>query len=233
MPTAISSRSSTRTVDRALGLLAVVCEQDAIMLSECARRAGLPTSTALRLLRTLEGSGFVARGPDASFRAGPRLVQLGASALGRQALVGLAEPALKRLVAATGESAYLSIAGPADTAIYIAMVEGTHAVRHTSWVGRAMPCADLAVGAALRGDVGASGYVAQRDRTEPDVTAIVAPIRRPGGVAGALSLLGPTYRIDDDTMRTYGGIVSDEASALADQLAAPSWVPARDEVATQ
>src|SRR5476649_949176 len=78
MPTAISTTSSTRTVDRALGLLAVVCEQDAIMLSECARRAGLPTSTALRLLRTLEGSGFVARGPDASFRAGPRLVQLGA-----------------------------------------------------------------------------------------------------------------------------------------------------------
>jgi IclR family acetate operon transcriptional repressor len=230
MPAAMSS---TRTVDRALGLLAVVCEQDAIMLSECARRAGLPASTALRLLRTLEASGFVSRGPDSSFAAGPRLVQLGASALGRQALVGLAEPALKRIVAATGESAYLSIAGPADTAIYIAMVEGTHAVRHTSWVGKAVPCADLAVGAALRGDIGANGYVAQRDRLEPDVTAIVAPIRRPGGIAGALSLLGPTYRIDDDTMRIYGGIVSEEATALADQLAAPPWAPARDEVATR
>src|SRR5450432_4066049 len=219
MPAAMSS---TRTVDRALGLLAVVCEQDAIMLSECARRAGLPASTALRLLRTLEASGFVSRGPDSSFAAGPRLVQLGASALGRQALVGLAEPALKRIVAATGESAYLSIAGPADTAIYIAMVEGTHAVRHTSWVGKAVPCADLAVGAALRGDIGANGYVAQRDRLEPDVTAIVAPIRRPGGIAGALSVLGPTYRIDDDTMRIYGGIVSEEATALADQLDAPA-----------
>jgi IclR family transcriptional regulator, acetate operon repressor len=213
--------SSTRTVDRALGLLAVVCDEDPIMLSDCARRAGLPASTALRLLRTLEGSGFVARGTDGSFRAGPRLVQLGASALGRQALVGMAEPALKRIVAATGESAYLSIAGPADTAIYIAMVEGTHAVRHTSWVGKAVPSADLAVGDALRGAVGPSGYVAQRDRVEPDVTAIVAPIRRPGGIAGALSLLGPTYRINDDTMHEYGQIVSAEADALAAQLDAP------------
>jgi len=86
-------------------------------------------------------------------------------------------------------------------------------------VGKAVPSAGLAVGDALRGAVGPSGYVAQRDRVEPDVTAIVAPIRRPGGVAGALSLLGPTYRIDDDTMHAYGEIVSAEADALAAQLA--------------
>jgi IclR family acetate operon transcriptional repressor len=214
-----AATSSTRTVERALGLLAVVCDEDPIMLSECARRAGLPASTALRLLRTLEASGFFARGADGSFRAGPRLVQLGASALGRQALVAMAEPALKRIVAATGESAYLSIAGPADTAIYIAMVEGTHAVRHTSWVGKGVPSTGLAVGDALRDAVGPSGYVAQRDRVEPDVTAIVAPIRRPGGVAGAISLLGPTYRIDDDTMHAYGQIVAAEADALAARLA--------------
>jgi IclR family transcriptional regulator, acetate operon repressor len=217
-----AAMSSTRTVDRALGLLAVVCDQEAVGLSECARRASLPASTALRLLRTLEGSGFVTRGDDGSFRAGPRLVQLGAAALGRHALVGMAEPALRRIVAATGESAYLSIAGPNDTAIYIAMVEGTRAVRHTSWVGRALPYADLAVGAALRGAVDASGYLAERDRAEPDVTAIVAPIRRPGGgIAGALSLLGPTYRIDDDAMHAYGQIVSTEAHALAEQLGVP------------
>ena len=131
----------------------------------------------------------------------------------------MAEPALRRIVAATGESAYLSIAGPAETAIYIAMVEGTHAVRHTSWVGRAIPSAELAVGAVLRGEVGAEGYIAERDRVEPDVTAVVAPIRRPGGVAGALSLLGPSYRIDDDAMRVYGRIVGDEAEELSAQLA--------------
>src|SRR5450631_2587398 len=217
----VTANSSTRTVDRALGLLAVVCESGAITLSDGARRAGLPPSTALRLLRALEASGFVKRSEVGSYRPGPRLVQLGASALGRQALVGMAEPALRRIVAATGESAYLSIAGPAETAIYIAMVEGTHAVRHTSWVGKAVPCADLAVGDALRGAVGPRGYVAQRDRAEPDVTAIVAPIRRPGGIAGALSLLGPTYRIDDNTMHAYGQIVSAEADALAAQLDAP------------
>ena len=218
--TALASAGSTRTVERAVELLAQVCAQDSISLAECARRAHLPASTALRLLRTLESSGFVARADDGSFRPGARLIQLGASALGRQAIVRLAEPALQRIVEATGESAYLSIPGPGDTAIYIAMLEGTHAVRHTSWVGRSVPRADLAVGRALRGDVDEFGYVAERDRLEPDVTAIVAPIRRPGGIVGALSLLGPTYRIDDDHMHVYGQIVSREARSLADQLGA-------------
>lgn len=215
------SAAPTRAVERALELLTAVSSAEPVSLAECARRTQLAPSTALRLLRTLERAAFVRRDDVGYFHSGSRLIQLGAAALGRQALVARAEPALRRIVAATGESAYLSIAGPNDTTIYVAMVEGTHAVRHTSWVGRAFPMAGIAVGDALLGRVPESGYVAQRDPQEPDVTAIAAPIRRPGGVAGALSLLGPTYRIDDPTLHEYGQIVSREARALADQLGVP------------
>ncbi|MEO6886912.1 MAG: IclR family transcriptional regulator [Jatrophihabitantaceae bacterium] len=209
---------STRTVDRALGLLAEVCAEGSITLTECARRAGLPLSTALRLLRALESSGFVVRNRTGSFSAGSRLIQLGATALGRQSIVHIAEASMHRIVETTGESTYLATAASGGTAIYIAMVEGTHPVRHTSWVGRTVPLANLAVGQALAGEVPPSGYVAERDRLEPDVTAIAAPIRWPGGIAGALSLLGPTYRIDDRTMHEYGRVVSIEARVIGDQL---------------
>jgi urocanate hydratase len=215
----MSHAGSTRAVERALGLLAEVATVGSVSLSEAARRAQLPTSTALRLLRTLETSGFVVRDPAGVFAAGPRLLQIGAYAVSRQSLVRLALPGMQRIVAATGETTYLSIAGPRDTAVYIGMVEGTHPVRHTSWVGQSMPSADLAVGRALAGEVPAEGYVAERDRSAPDVTAIAAPILRSGGVAGALSLLGPTYRIDEETMRRYGRIVSQEAQAVASVLA--------------
>jgi urocanate hydratase len=230
---ATSTAASTRTVERALGLLAEVCAEGSISLSECARRAHLPTSTALRLLRTLEATGFVVRDSTGSFSAGARLIQLGAYAVGRQSLVRLAQPGMQRIVAATGETTYLSIAGPSETAIYIAMVEGTHAVRHTSWVGKSMPFANLAVGRALTGSVSADGYVAERDRVEPDVTAIAAPIRRSAGVAGALSLLGPTYRIDSRTMRKYGHIVSREAEAIGAQLGSPPGTSALREVTAE
>ncbi len=218
--TALVTAGSTRTVERALGLLAEVCTEGSISLTDCARRAQLPASTALRLLRTLETTGFVTRAQDGTFRAGTRLIQLGALALSRQSMVVLAQPGLKRIVEQTGESTYLVIRGPSDTAVYLAMVEGTHPVRHTSWVGRAIDLADLAVGRALAGDVGAAGYLAQRDRLEPDITAIAAPIRWSGGVAGALNLLGPTYRIDESRLRRYGEIVAHEAAAIGERCGA-------------
>ena len=209
--------SSIRAVERALALLGVITEAPTA-LSECARRTSLPPSTALRLLRTLEGAGFAERDGDGDYRPGPRMIQLGATAIGRDEVTRLARPGLDRIVEATGESAYLSVRGTGDTALYVAQAEGTHAVRHTSWIGRAIPATGLAIGRALAGDVGADGYVAERDRVEPDVTAIVAPVRYPGGVIAALSVLGPTYRIDDETMHRYGRVVAEESRRLSERL---------------
>lgn len=219
---------STRAVERALALLAEVSAGDALTLSECARRTGLPASTALRLLRTLEAAGFAERGTDTLYRPGTRMIQLGALALSRQSLVRLAQPGMQRIVAATGESTYLVVAGAGRTAVYLSLVEGTHAVRHTSWVGRSFPLGDLAIGRALAGDVPAAGYLAGRDRGDADVTAIAAPIRWAGGVAGALNLLGPTYRIDDERLHAYGEIVAAEARAVADRLGTEPGGPDTD-----
>ena len=41
----------TRTVERALSLLAAVCDQRGANLADCARDCDLPPSTALRILR--------------------------------------------------------------------------------------------------------------------------------------------------------------------------------------
>ena len=213
--------AATRTVERALALLSEVCAHDELTLTEAARATGLPASTALRLLRTLEATGFVERDDAGWYYPGARILQIGASALGRNALVRLAEPTLDRIVAATGESVYLSVRGPHDTAVYLVMAEGTHSVRHTSWAGRTVPLDGLAVGRALRGEVPPGGFVTQRDRLEPDVTAICAPIRRLGGVVGAISILGPTYRLDDDRIARYGAILSRETTDLGALLGVP------------
>jgi IclR family transcriptional regulator, acetate operon repressor len=212
---ASTASSSTRAVERALGLLTEVCAEGAISLTECARRVDLPTSTALRLLRTLETADFVARDPRGFFRAGTRLTQLGAVAMSRQTLVGMAEPSLQRIVAETGETAYVSVLGPGNTALYVGMVEGTHSVRHAGWVGRTVTLDGSAVGRALRGRVPAEGYVVHRSKAEPDVTAIAAAVWRPGGIPGAVSLVGPTYRIDDEKLSSFGRIVSREAEVIA------------------
>jgi IclR family transcriptional regulator, acetate operon repressor len=210
--------SSTRAVERALGLLTEVCAEGAISLTECARRVDLPTSTALRLLRTLETADFVARDQRGFFRAGARLTQLGAAAMGRQTLVAIAEPSLQRIAATTGETAYLGVLGPRGTALCVGMAEGTHAIRHVGWVGRTVTLEGSAIGSALLGAVGADGYVAQRCTAEPDVTAIAAPVWRPGGIAGAVGLVGPTHRIDEEALTSFGRIVSREVEIIAAQF---------------
>jgi IclR family acetate operon transcriptional repressor len=227
-PAAPQAASQTRTVERALDLLALVCDGDAPSLSECARRSRLPASTALRLLRTLEVRGFVRRDADGTFNPGIRVLQVGALALGRQSLVRLGTPGLQRIVESTGESAYLSMRGPGDTAVYVAVAEGTRAVRHISRVGRSVPMEGLAVGAVFAGSTPPCGYVAQRDRDEPDVTAVVAPVTWAGGIAGAVSLIGPTYRISDTTMEEFGRIVTAEGRRVSEQLGELTGEPAGD-----
>lgn len=209
-----SAAGSTRAVERALALLAEICQHDVTTLAEAARRTRLAPSTALRLLRTLQHTGFVSHGADGSWRPGAQAIALGATVVGRESLVRLAEPALQHIVEATGETAYLIVRGHGGSAVYVGMVEGTRSVRHTSWVGRSIDVRGLAVGRALAGDVPVGGYLAERDVIEPDVTAVAAPIPRPGGIAGALNLLGPTYRIDEALMHEYGRIVAREAAAV-------------------
>lgn len=211
--------SRTRAVGRALDLLAVVCETGTITLAEAARRAGVPASTALRLLRTLVDWDFVERDPDGEFRAGPRLLQLGAVALSDEQLNQRAQPHLQELLAETGESAYVSVRGPGNTVLYIGQVESAHSIRHISWVGKTVPLEGTAAGQALSGDVPDQCYAVRRETVEPDVSAAAAPVRGPNGaVLGALSVVGPTFRIDEKKLRGYGRAVALRAATISAEL---------------
>lgn len=206
---------STRTVERALNLLAAVCDAGKLSLAESARETGLSASTALRLLRTMETQGFVRRDDD-GYRPGMRLVQLGAQALANESLVALVGDSMKRLVAATGESSYLNVRSDQNSkhGIYIAVREGTHSVRHSSWVGRSIPLDGTAAGAVLRAEVGPLGYVVVNDGLEADVTAVAAPIVVGGRTVAALSVVAPSYRISEAEAERIGVLVAAEAAAV-------------------
>lgn len=225
------AESATRTVSRALDLLAAVCDAGGgASLAEAARSTDLSSSTALRLLRTLESSGFVRRDDAGSFRPGLRLVQLGAQALSSESLVSLAEAPLRRLVEATGESCYLSVPHLRGTeqeqCIYLAMEEGTHSIRHASWVGRSFPLAGSAAGAALSGEVGEQGYAVVGQAVESDVTAVAAPITVPGAdgaepqIVAALSVVAPSYRMTEEVVEQTGALVAAEAADILHARAA-------------
>jgi IclR family transcriptional regulator, acetate operon repressor len=198
------AESPTRTVERALALLATVCDRGGANLADAAREVGLAPSTALRLLRTLEATGFVSKDEFGWYRPGGRIIQLGAQALSNESLIDLARPAMEEVVSETGESVYLSVEGHAATALYIGIVEGTHSVRHASWVGRTVPLDTSAAGHALRGKVPDDGYVIVERGVETDVTAIACPVYSETRIVAALSLVVPSYRLTAAQAKRHG-----------------------------
>jgi DNA-binding IclR family transcriptional regulator len=213
------SLAPTRAVDRALGLLSATVDAPST-LTELARGAELAPSTASRLLGALQRRGLVRRGEDGRFRSGPELVRLAAATLRAEPAYVLADPHLAALTQATGETANLGVAG-ADGVVYLRQSASPRTVRAESWVGRTVPLQGTAIGAAVRGEVGAGGFVVAAAAVEPDVTAIAAPFRdHRGEIAGALSVTAPTYRTSDDDAAAYGRAVVQHANELSRELGA-------------
>ena len=92
--------------DRALSLLAAFRAGDvALTLAELAQRTGLYKSTALRLLASLEHARLLQRLEDGRYALGNEVARLNAIHAASFSLDRVVVPELRRLVAATGESA--------------------------------------------------------------------------------------------------------------------------------
>jgi DNA-binding IclR family transcriptional regulator len=124
------------SVARALALLDELADSDTgLGVSELARRIGVNASTASRLLATLEHDGYVAREPGGPYRLGLKLVALADRALARLDIRELARPSLEELVAATGETATLSVPGE-HAAVTVDFVPSSSSVSSVARLGR-------------------------------------------------------------------------------------------------
>ena len=188
-------------------------------LTELTQRTGLATSTVQRLLTTLEASSVLRRLPDGRYTFGSALLPVAVAALASVELHSLVEPYLERISTETGESAYFAVLDENGLVIYLRRALSSRAIRHENWLGRPFPAAGTAIGAALTGQVDKHGLAATRKTIEPDVTAIAAPIYDAAGeIAGAISITGPTFRIEDAALLDFGTVLAREAEAISEQI---------------
>jgi len=223
-PAGGADRLPVRAVRRAFDLLALLgSERAPATLSELARHSALPVSTVARLLATLEQCGFVRRDGESRYLPGARLMQVGLASLKTYSLYELAEPHLRRLSEASGETANLAVRVDQENAMYLRQVVSPHSIHHASWLGRMLPLARTAIGHALLGRTDAPGYVARRDTLERDVTAVAAPLRGPGGeIVAAFSITGPSFRIAEKDVARFGRLVLQQARLASGKLGASS-----------
>ncbi len=140
--------SRVQSIGRAFAVLAAL-RDGPVGVTSVAERAGLPKSTAARLLATLAGEGAVEQVPGESrYRLGPRIATLAAGIRPTRNLVALARPGLVELAEWAGEVAGLSVAD-GFLAHYVDQVDSPHPVGLRDWTGTRIPMHAVSSGIML------------------------------------------------------------------------------------
>ncbi len=117
--------------------------------SQVARSAGLARPTVHRLLTALLAEGLVDRTERGRWLLGPELYLLGAAAASRYDVTATAQPVVRRLALATGESAFFS-ARRGDETVCLLREDGSFPIRsHVLYEGIRFPLGVASAGLAI------------------------------------------------------------------------------------
>jgi IclR family transcriptional regulator, acetate operon repressor len=224
----MASETGTQAIERAAQLLVRVVESaEPPSIGELSAGAGLPKSTTSRLVSALEREGLVQRlGVRGRLRPGPVLLRY-AHRDASQTLAELAQPSLRRLADASGETINLAVPGPGGVE-HLAQEDTAHFVGATDWVGRRVPFELAANGKCFLAfgggrideaeEIRARGYATSIDELEVGLTALAAPVLGATGAAvAALSISGPTARLKP-RIPELAPLLTHEAHTLSDRL---------------
>ena len=212
-------------VDRALLLLTAFRASDrSLSLAEFVERSGLVKSTVLRLLASLTHFGLLLKLDDGRYSLGPEIARLQAIYTASFSLEGLVLPVLRRLTAATKESAVYHVR-QGDLRMCLYRVDSPHPIRDHMRVGDVMPLDRGAGGRAIMAFSGARGAMYDRIRKEkvaalvgdrsPELAGISSPVfAADGELAGAVTLTMPSSRYD----AKFIAAVQDAARAITTGL---------------
>jgi IclR family transcriptional regulator, acetate operon repressor len=149
------SLTAKRTIDslaRAFDLLEIVAERGEVKLAELPGLLGVSRATAFRVLTTLQQRGYIEHLRDSStYRLGPGSVILAARSQ-TASIVRRAEPVMAELRHVTGETVNLALFRGGQL-VYVAIFDGSHAMRMSGTIGERVPLHSTAVGKATLASV--------------------------------------------------------------------------------
>lgn len=231
-------------LERAVDLLEQLSDEAGeLTVAQLAARAGMPTSTAYRLLGELERHGLIARSADSGVVLGTRLVALGRSAETRlrERLVVPAAPVMERLCAQVSETVILTApCGPEAIVLHVVETE-VHSVRLSYALYRRGPMLRGASGKVLAAyldaaeqgrllgaveepglrealrRIRAEGVAVTFGELDDGAAGVAAPILdRRGRLLAGLSIAGPIQRISSDLVGATAAVV--EAARRIERL---------------
>lgn len=149
-PKARSGRYRIHVIDRAAQILDCFgFDHQELSVSEIGAKARLHRSTAHRILMALEYNDLIQQNAEnGKYRLGIKLFRLGHQAVSHLNLREICRPFLTRVMNETKETVHLAVLDE-DQVLYLDKVEGPHALRMPSRVGRRIPTYCTSLGKAM------------------------------------------------------------------------------------
>ena len=205
----VEAQEGVAAVNRALGILgALAAVSEPVTLAEIAQTTGLYKSTILRLMVSLENSGYVTRFRDGRYGLAASAFRLGLAYERQNPLRQHVVPILHDLVSRGTESSSFHVVHSDTTRLCLFRVNSAHSTLDRVEAGGILPLHRGAAGRvllaysadpqrnheALRRD----GYALSRGERDPACCGLAAPVFGPTGeLAGAISLSGPAQRFTE------------------------------------
>jgi IclR family KDG regulon transcriptional repressor len=147
---ALFARYRIHVIDRAAQILDCFgFEHQELSVSEIGAKTNLHRSTAHRILMALEYNDLIQQNPEnGKYRLGIKLFRLGHQAVSHLNLREICRPFLTRIMNETKETVHLAVLDE-DQVLYLDKVEGPHALRMPSRVGRRIPTYCTSLGKAM------------------------------------------------------------------------------------
>lgn len=177
---AVKSYASIQVIDRLMQLLdAIARYREPVSLKLLSAETGLHTSTAFRILASLESHALVERDRVGRYRLGPKLLQLGGRMHRELDLREEARPILEWVRGELDETVNLTVP-EGDEAVYVERATTRKMMRVEHVIGSRAPLHVTAVGKlflADRGPRGCAEYAARRGLKPLTANTITDPAR--------------------------------------------------------
>lgn len=241
-----------QSVENALAIIDLLCEEDNLGAAEIAQRMNLGKSTVFRLVSTLVYKGFVSKDDNSKYHLSFKFAGIGNIVTMRSELIKQVHPYLNELSSASGETAHLVIWHTDLEVIFVDKVIGRSSIRMDSMVGLTRLAHMTATGKVLLAyslpsaiecylrtapflmqtrnsipnskilkDVLAQilldGYACDNEESENGLTCFSAPIVQMSQVVAAISISGPSARLNSNK-QAFTELVKIAAQKASSQL---------------
>ncbi len=141
--------AGTGTLGKALEVLDIIALSDVpLRFTDILKTVDQPRGTLHRQLSNLIEEGLVLANPDGTYDPGLRLLKLAARAWSKNSFRSIAEPHVRKLHEATGETVHLGVLNGLEV-IYVDKIESNQTVRMHSQLGNASPLYCTGIGKAM------------------------------------------------------------------------------------